>query len=181
MTAGTGISRWALLVQWANETALCTQISNRNNLGNIRCSPTTFCQYATLDDFARDTIATWHNCFYGGVLAAAGQPVRDQLLSIGALPWDGGRYGLKECCFAGCSLIKLWQSDFDSVDDHPPPKPVVRMAVTVVATQDSINLFVREVKNDLFQNRWDGTKRSGWRSLGGKLRSSYSRRPLPAR
>jgi hypothetical protein len=46
---GTGIDNVVLLAQWANETAWGTVVVG-NNLGNIRCSPTTFCRYATLDD-----------------------------------------------------------------------------------------------------------------------------------
>ncbi len=165
VAAGTGLSRWALLVQWAKETATGTQISNRNNLGNIRCSSTSFCQYATLTDFGDAAIATWHNGFYGGVLATAGKPVRTQLLAIGASPWDAGRYGLKECGYAGCSLIALWQSEFDSID----PQPKRRRAVTIVATQNTVNLFVRGTDNALYQNRFDGSAWSGWRSLGGRM------------
>jgi len=165
VAAGTGLSRWALLVQWAKETATGTQILNRNNLGNIRCSSTTFCQYATLADFGAAAIATWENGFYGAVLATAGQPVRTQLLAIGASPWDAGHYGLKECGYAGCSLIASWQTEFDSVD----PQPKLRRAVTILATQNTVNLFVRGTDNALYQNRFDGSAWSGWRSLGGRM------------
>jgi hypothetical protein len=168
VASGTGLSRWSLLVQWANETATGTQIFNRNNLANIRCSPSTFCQYATLADFADAAIATWHNGFYGAVLATAGQSVSNQLLAIGASPWSAGHYGLRECGYAGCSLIALWRSEFDSVEDHPRPK-LKRRALTIVSTQNSINLFVRGTDNSLFHNRFDGTTWSGWRSLGGVL------------
>lgn len=166
VAAGTGLSRWALLVQWGVETALGTRIFNRNNLANIRCSPTTFCQYATLDDFARDCIATFHNGFYNAVLATAGQPVRNQLLAIGASPWDAGHYGQSVCGYAGCALIALWQSDFDSVQDQPKRR---RRAVVTVASQNTINMFVRGTDNALWQNRFDGTAWTGWRSLGGRL------------
>lgn len=166
VAAGTGLSRWALLVQWAKETTLGTQILNRNNPGNIRCSSSTFCQYASLADFGDAAIATWHNGFYAGVLASAGQPVHNQLVAIGESPWDAGHYGLKECGSAGCSLIALWQSDFDSVDPQPKPR---RRAVTVVTTQNTINLFVRGTDNGLYQNRFDGSVWSGWRTLGGRM------------
>lgn len=165
VAAGTGLSRWALLVQWANETSLGTQIFNRNNLGNIRCSPTTFCQYATLNDFANAAIATWHNGSYTAALATSGQTVHNQLLAIGASPWDAGHYGLAECGYAGCALVALWQSNFDSVEDNPRP----RRRVTIMATQDSINMFTRGVDNALWHNRFDGTAWSGWKSLGGGL------------
>jgi hypothetical protein len=62
-----------------------------NNLGNIRCSPTTFCRYASLDDFAAACIATFHNGFYGAVLAAT--TPKAQLAAIVASPWSSGHYG----------------------------------------------------------------------------------------
>src|SRR5260370_35218426 len=66
---GTGIDSAVLLAQWANETAWGTAVAG-NNLGNIRCSPTSSCQYASIDDFAAGRIATFHNGFYNGVLPA---------------------------------------------------------------------------------------------------------------
>lgn len=90
VSAGTGIDPIVLLAQWANETAWGTQLAG-NNLGNIRCSPTTFCRYATLDDFAAACIATFHNGFYGAVLAAT--TAQDQLAAIVASPWSSGHYG----------------------------------------------------------------------------------------
>jgi hypothetical protein len=90
---GTGIDAGVLLAQWGVETAWGNAINNLNNLGNIRCSPTTFCQYATLDDFVLACIATWHNGFYGAVLAATGAPPADQIAAIGQSPWSGQHYG----------------------------------------------------------------------------------------
>src|SRR5260370_31098768 len=66
---GTGIDDVVLLAQWANETAWGTVVVG-NNLGNIRCSPTSFCRYASLGDFATACIATFYNGFYNAVLAA---------------------------------------------------------------------------------------------------------------
>src|SRR5438477_8958597 len=94
VAAGTGLSRWALLVQWAQETATGAQILNRNN------------------------------------------------------------------------LIALWQTEFDSVDPQPKLR---RRTVTIVATQNTVNLFVRGTDNALYQNRFDGSVWSGWRSLGGRM------------
>lgn len=90
VSAGTGIDPVALLSQWANETAWGTVVVG-NNLGNIRCSPTTFCKYATLQDFAQACIATFHNGNYNAVLAA-GNAV-SQLAAIVASPWSSGHYG----------------------------------------------------------------------------------------
>src|SRR5216683_5214178 len=87
---GTGIDSAVLLAQWANETAFGTVVVG-NNLGNIRCSPTTFCTYATLDDFATACIATFHNGFYDAVLAATTPAA--QLAALVASPWSGGHYG----------------------------------------------------------------------------------------
>ena len=92
VSRGTGIDSYALLAQWGVETAWGSAINNANNLGNIRCSPTTFCEYASLEDFAAAAIATWRNGYYGAVLATAGQPVAAQLHAIGASPWDAGHY-----------------------------------------------------------------------------------------
>ncbi len=88
--AGTGIDPTVLLAQWSNETAWGTAVF-ANNLGNIRCTPTAFCQYATLDDFANGCIATFHNGFYAAVLAAT-TPLA-QLAAIVASPWSSGHYG----------------------------------------------------------------------------------------
>jgi hypothetical protein len=87
---GTGIDSAVLLAQWANETAWGTQVFG-NNLGNIRCSPTTFCKYATLQDFTAACIATFHNGFYEPVLAA--KTSQAQLAAIVASPWSSGHYG----------------------------------------------------------------------------------------
>ena len=91
VSAGTGIFPSVLLAQWAVETAWGTAINNRNNLANIRCSPTTFCQYASLDDFASDCIVTWHNGFYAAGLAAT--DVQSQITAIGRSPWSADHYG----------------------------------------------------------------------------------------
>jgi hypothetical protein len=48
---GTGIDSDVLLAQWGVETIWGSAINKANNLANTRCSPTTFCQYATLDDW----------------------------------------------------------------------------------------------------------------------------------
>ena len=93
VSRGTGIDIGALLAQWGVETAWGGQIFNQNNLANIRCSPTTFCQYATLDVFVTACIATWHNGNYNAVLATAGQPVTNQLIAIGQSPWSADHYG----------------------------------------------------------------------------------------
>jgi hypothetical protein len=87
---GTGIDNVVLLAQWANETAWGTVV-NGNNLGNIRCSPTSFCRYATLADFANACIATFHNGYYNAVLAAT--TAEAQLAAIVASPWASGHYG----------------------------------------------------------------------------------------
>jgi hypothetical protein len=87
---GTGIDNVVLLAQWANETAWGTVVVG-NNLGNIRCSPTTFCRYASLADFATACIATFHNGFYEAVLAATTPEA--QLAAIVASPWSSGHYG----------------------------------------------------------------------------------------
>jgi hypothetical protein len=87
---GTGIDNVVLLAQWANETAWGTVVVG-NNLGNIRCSPTTFCRYATLDDFVTACIATFHNGYYNSVLAAT--TAEAQLAALVASPWDSGHYG----------------------------------------------------------------------------------------
>ena len=87
---GTGIDNVVLLAQWANETAWGTVVVG-NNLGNIRCSPTTFCQYATLADFATACIATFHNGLYNAVLAAT--TPQAQLAAIVASPWSANHYG----------------------------------------------------------------------------------------
>ncbi len=90
VAAGTGIDPIVLQAQWANETAWGTVVVG-NNLGNIRCSSTTFCQYATLADFAVACIATWHNGYYGAVLSATTADA--QLAAICASPWSSGHYG----------------------------------------------------------------------------------------
>jgi hypothetical protein len=90
VSAGTGIDPLVLLAQWANETAWGSVVVG-NNLGNIRCSPTNFCQYTTLRDFIDACIACWHNGYYGAVLAAVGPAA--QLAAIVASPWDSGHYG----------------------------------------------------------------------------------------
>jgi hypothetical protein len=90
VATGTNIDPIALLAQWANETAWGTVVVG-NNLGNIRDTPTSFARYPSLDAFAAACIATYHNGFYPGVLAATNAV--DQLAAICASPWSSGHYG----------------------------------------------------------------------------------------
>ncbi len=170
VAGGTGFNRWALLVQWAVETGTGSQVFG-NNPGNIRCSPTSFCQYASLDDFAVAAINLWHsttfintkypNGFEPFRAAAAGKPMRTQLLEIGQSPWDAGNYGAAQCGFAGCSLINVWLSEFGGIGDF-----VIQGVVFMAA--DSI-LF-RGTENALWSGHFDGTK---WNfvKIGGVLGS----------
>ncbi len=90
VSAATGIDAFVLLAQWGVETGWGNQINNQNNLGNIRDKPGSFAQLPTLDAFCQLAIATWHNGYYPGVLAAVG-PVA-QIIAIGESPWDAGHY-----------------------------------------------------------------------------------------
>lgn len=101
--AGTGIDWFALAIQYANETAFGSAVFG-NNLGNIRCSPTSFCQYATLSDYAAAAIAVWHQTAYINTKypngfepfraqAAAGGSTDAALAAIVASPWSGANYG----------------------------------------------------------------------------------------
>jgi|SRR5215467_5030062 len=91
--AGTGLDETTLLAQWADETAWSTSWAGAPfNLGNIRCSPTTFCRYSSLDEFAGACVATFHNGFYQNVLATAGQSIESQIAALGASPWSAGHY-----------------------------------------------------------------------------------------
>jgi hypothetical protein len=166
VAAGTGINRWALLVQWAVETAIGSAVFG-NNPGNIRCGPSTFCNFATLDDFAAAAVATWHSTAPPPLepwrAQAAGKAMRDQLLAIGGSPWDAGRYGLAACGYAGCSLIQMWLTEFDGIGDFKTG------GATVVATTNSINLLMRGIDKALYTRRFDGTSWGPWRSLGGIL------------
>lgn len=97
MAAGSGLRADALICQWGVETEWGNAIDNLNNLGNIRCVEGIPCvdgfsQFPSLDSFCATAILTWHNGEYPGVLASAGQPLRQQLLAIGASPWDAGHY-----------------------------------------------------------------------------------------
>ena len=104
----TGIWRSALLCQWAVETAWGSAIYNANNLGNIRCSPTTFCQYSSLSEFCDAAIATWHNGNYSAVLYGA--PIStpsETMVLIGQSPWDAGHYNNGEG--PGSSLLAAYK------------------------------------------------------------------------
>lgn len=101
--AGTGIDWFALAIQYANETAFGSAVYG-NNLGNIRCSPTSFCQYASLSDYAQAAIAVWHQTAYINskypngfepfrAQAAAGGNTDAALAAIVASPWSGANYG----------------------------------------------------------------------------------------
>lgn len=130
VSGGTGISREALLIQWAVETGIGAQVYG-NNPGNIECGPGVFCHFATLSDFALAAINVWkqtafiNNKYPNGFnpfrAACVGQPLYTQLRQIGASPWDAGNYGLVECGYDGCSLVTMWRKDFggDKVDFFP--------------------------------------------------------------
>lgn len=166
VAAGTGFNRWALLVQWAVETAIGSQVFG-NNPGNIRCGPGKFCQFATLDDFAATAIATWHSTAPPPLepwrAQASGRAMRDQLLAIGGSPWDAGRYGLAECAYAGCSLVQMWLTEFDGLGD------IKTGGAVFVATTNSINLLLRGIDKALYHRRFDGTNWGPWQSIGGIL------------
>jgi hypothetical protein len=121
VSSGTGIDPFVLLAQWANETDWGNVVVG-NNLGNIRCSPTSFCQYATLDDFAAACIVTFHNGYYLNVLAAVGAAA--QLAAIVASPWASGHYG--------GSITEFYQQlpiPVQGEDMHPSEKyALVRLA-----------------------------------------------------
>jgi|ERR1700687_5312220 len=91
--AGTGLDETTLLAQWALETAWGSVFAGNNNLGNIRCSPTTFCDYAGLGAFAQAAVQVFHNGRYAAVLATAGKSIETQIAALGASPWDAGHYG----------------------------------------------------------------------------------------
>lgn len=93
VAAGTNIDPIALLSQWANETAWGTYWQGApTNLANIRNGPGGAIQpYASLDVFAQDCIATFHNGYYQPVLDATN--AIDQLAAIVASPWSAGHYG----------------------------------------------------------------------------------------
>jgi hypothetical protein len=119
VSAGTGIDRTALLIQWAVETNYGQQINNANNLGNIRCGPDSFCQYASPSQFAGAAIFVWHNGFYPDVLAAAGMSLDVQLLAIGSSPWDAGHYD--NGGGPGSSLLAI-KSEFGGADNDMTPE-----------------------------------------------------------
>jgi hypothetical protein len=154
VTAGTGIDAYVLLAQWANETDWGNVVIG-NNLANIRCSPTTFCQYATLEDFAQACIATFHNGYYGAVLAAT-TPVA-QLAAIVASPWDSGHYG--------GSLAAFY------FPPAPAPKPVRRRSTVIVSTTKSLHQFCRGTDLALYHRRRASGAWSPWAGLGGRLGS----------
>lgn len=198
VATGTGISRLALLVQWAVETALGAQVFG-NNPGNIECGPGVFCQYPSLDAFAMAAIHVWRqtayinseypNGFEPYRAACVGKSIRVQLLSIGASPWDAGKYGLAECGYSGCSLVTMWQTEFGGLD---VPQPYLQNnGGTVIMAADSLNLYVAGVPPDVtkpisFDNPGQGLwHRRGvrdatgvftygaWENLGGKLGTDH--------
>lgn len=102
VSKGTGIDPYVLLAQYAVETAWGAVVVG-NNLGNIRCSPTSFCQYATLADFCASAIQLWHSTAYINSSYPNGfDPFRNQAAAavlgseacaaIGRSPWDSGHY-----------------------------------------------------------------------------------------
>lgn len=158
VSAGTGIDPYVLLAQWALETGWGESFAGQYNLGNIRSASGPFLNFASLADFAFVAIETWHNGFYLGVLASAGQSAADQIAAIGASPWDAGHYGSP----AGSHLLPYYQQ-------LAPPAPTKPRRPLILSTGTSTNLFVRGLDNELFHNRFDGTAWSGWKDLGGSL------------
>lgn len=155
VTAGTGINAYVLLAQWANETDWGNVVVG-NNLGNIRCSPTTFCQFATLEDFAQTCIATFHNGYYAAVLAAV--TPAEQLAAIVASPWDAHHYGGSLAAF----YTQL------PVPPPPSPPPTPRRSFTM-ATATSLHQFCRGADNALWHRRRKAGAWSDWTRLGGAL------------
>ncbi len=160
VSAGTGIDAGVLLAQWANETDWGTAWAGApNNLANIRCGPGGAIEscYATLADFAAAAIATWHNGYYGAVLAAVG--VDAQLAAICASPWSAGHYGGSLTSFyaplAGYSYVvgtvgaldEKWLTDVGTrVADLEQRVPALQAAVAAIAVpaldQAALNLAV---------------------------------------
>jgi len=91
VSAGTGIDPIALLAQWANETDWGISWAGAPfNLGNIENNGVVIA-YPSLAAFVTACIDTFHNGFYGAVLAATNAV--DQLAAIVASPWSAGHYG----------------------------------------------------------------------------------------
>jgi hypothetical protein len=177
VAAGTGLNRWALLVQWAVETGTGSQVFG-NNLGNIRCSSTSFCQYASLDDFAQHAISVWHSPWPPPIepwrAAAAGQPMQTQLVAFGESPWDAGHYN--NGGGPGSSLIAVWQQEFGGIGDPVVPVIKPRRSITIMA-QTSLHQFGRgaanpsDGKRNLWHRKWDESI-PGWgpeTDLGGNV------------
>lgn len=168
---GTGIEDVCLLAQWANETAWGTAWAGApNNLGNIRCSPTSFCQYASLDDFAVAAIEVWHETgFINNQYPNGFEPFRAAaaraLSSAGVLdaiiasPWDAGHYG--------GSLAAYYQ----------PLRALLPITLVtgglVVQMANVFHSFLRGADLALYHRmeQADGSL-SSWTSLGGRLGST---------
>ncbi len=152
---GTGIDNVVLMAQWANETAWGTAVFG-NNLGNIRCSPTTFCRYATLDDFASACIATFHNGFYNAVLAAT--TAEAQLAALVASPWSSNHYG---------------------GNLHPFYDPLEAYELTPAQDAELTELLngVRDISGALFQPTTDPTYGNFARLFEAKLKAAAANPP----
>lgn len=86
-----GLDPSVMLAQWGLETAWGAAVFG-NNLANIRCSPTTFCLYATLEDFAAAYIGVMRQSNMAVILTSVGRTVEEQMHALGVSPWDSGHY-----------------------------------------------------------------------------------------
>ena len=168
--ASTGIDPVCLLAQWANETAWGSAWAGApNNLGNIRCSPTSFCQYSTLNEFATAASVVWHQSDFINTqyphgfepfraTAAASDPA-GALQAIIASPWDAGHYG---------GSLATYYAPLAALFPVPDPSGGL-----IVAMAGVLHRFLRGVDLALYHcvEQADGSV-GPWVLVGGRLGSS---------
>lgn len=131
----TGLNRWSILAQWADETGwgtshLCLQDAN---LAGIECTGRYPCdggfsKYPILDVFVKDYALVWSFPSYHDVPRGAGVDIVTQLKAIGASPWAGGHYA--DGGYPGADLVNVWQHYLEPLS-HSTPVPTPSEDLTV--------------------------------------------------
>lgn len=135
-SARTGINRWAILAQWADETGwgtsyLCTHDAN---LAGIECTGRYACdggfsKYPLLDIFINDYVLVLSFPEYAGIRNTPNTDVIATCKAFGESPWAGGHYSGGG--YPGADLVGIWEHYLQPLaTPAPTPTPTEDLSVS---------------------------------------------------
>lgn len=127
-SAQSGINRWAILAQWADETGWGTShlAVHDANLAGIECTGRYACdggfsKYPLLDIFVKDWVHVMSFPNYAHIPRGANTDVIATCKAIGESPWAGGHYSGGG--YPGSDLVGIWEHYLSPLAHVPTPTP----------------------------------------------------------